>query len=131
MDKATHIDKAKHIDKAIHLFEYFLHNISFMTRIDDYIECEMKKTKIMETKSVPGLVLLIMNIINEATQYCPIKNNIELQQLLGLFYNYVKDIIAKSDYSKEDFKQSFDICVKLAAMNIKFSNNYSLLCRTN
>ena len=108
--------------KVIHIFEHFLHDNNYMTQLDNSIT--------HETNKVPGLVLLIANIIQEGSKtYGRVKNQSELQQLFGLFFNYINDKLTNArgikKYNTSEFKPLFDECVQLVVIKFKFAKKFS------
>ena len=79
-----------------------------------------------------------MTLLTQGKNYIDVgknlKNDEELKQLLEIFYDYIVSRIktyttAKGEIFQEpEFKISFDICIKLAVMKIKFNKNKLACC---
>jgi hypothetical protein len=123
-------------DNAIFVFECLLRDNAFMSSIDEYIINTIFVTKTFDAKYVPQMVLLLMTLLSKGTHYIDIekqlKNDSELQHLLEIFYTYITDRIKENPYLVEfntiEFRKSYDICVRLAVLKLKFSNKSGLRC---
>ena len=123
-------------DNALFVFECLLRDNTFMSSIDEYIITTIFVTKTFDVKHVPQLVLILMTLLSKGTNYIDIgkkiKNDSELQHLLEIFYNYITDRIKENLYLLEfnitDFKKSYDICVRLAILKLKFTGKTGLCC---
>jgi hypothetical protein len=124
-------------NNALYVFECLLRDNTFMSSIDDYIINTIFVTKTFDTKNVPQLVLLIMTLLtNGDTSIIDIKqklkNDTDLKYLLELFYTYTLDKINENLYLNEfsviDFKKTYNICVGLAIIKLKFKNKSSFFC---
>ena len=111
---------------ATFIFECILRNSKFMDAVDQFIETIIKNTNTFSPENVPQLVLLIMTMLSESYV---VKNETDLAQLFEIFYNYIMTKINKykDDHNydfwfyEEKFKQSFQICIKLAVLKLNFS----------
>jgi hypothetical protein len=107
------------MNQVRHIFEHFLRDNHFMSQIDKYIANNM------EPKHIPGLVLLIAHIIQEGgDSYGNVKNQNDLSQLFGYFYNYINNKL----FYQPEFQNMFDTCIQLAVTNFKYSNRSWLVC---
>lgn len=121
---------------ALFIFECVLRDHTFMKSIDDYITSTIGETKTFDVKNVPRMVLIIMNLLSTHTIYSDvrthIKNDTELQELLCYFYDYILRIINgkvnSTEFNIADFKNSFDICCRLAIMKLKLKNQSGFFC---
>jgi hypothetical protein len=123
---------------ALFVFECLLRDNTFMACIDNYISTIINSTKTFDAKNVPALVLLVMTLLtkSKSESYVDvgknIKNDEELSQLLDIFYNYIIDRIKDEPelkvFDKKEFKISYDICVRLAVMKLKFKNKNTFSC---
>ena len=128
---------ATNINNATFIFECLLRDNAFMSDLDKYIDTTLQNTMTFSVENVPSLVLLIMNLLTQGENYIDVgknlKNDEELKQLLEIFYDYIVARIQIYTTSKgqifqePEFKISFDICIKLAVMKIKF-NKKKLAC---
>ena len=124
-------------DNAIFVFECLLRDNTFMSCIDEYIVNTIFVTKTFDAKNVPQLVLILMTLLTRSTNFIEvgkkIKNDNELQLLLEIFYNYIIDRIKENpnliDFNIEEFKKSYDICVRLAVMKLHFTGKSDFFCR--
>jgi hypothetical protein len=124
-------------NNATFIFECLLRDNAFMGALDKYIDTTLQNTMTFSVENVPSLVLLIMTLLTQGKNYIDVgknlKNDEELKQLLEIFYDYIVARIqtytaAKGQIFQEpEFKISFDICIKLAVMKIKF-NKKKLAC---
>ena len=124
-------------NNATFIFECLLRDNAFMSALDKYIDTTLQNTMTFSTENVPSLVLLIMTLLTQGKNYIDVgknlKNDEELKQLLEIFYDYIVARIQIYTTSKgqifqePEFKISFDICIKLAVMKIKF-NKKKLAC---
>lgn len=123
-------------DNAIFVFECLLRDNTFMSSIDEYIINTIFVTKTFDAKHVPQLVLILMTLLSKGTNYIDIgkkiKNDSELQHLLEIFYTYITDRIKENPYLVEfntiEFRKSYDICVRLAVLKLKFTSKKGLCC---
>ena len=125
------------VNNATFIFECLLRDNTFMSALDKYIDTTLQNTMTFSTENVPSLVLLIMTLLTQGKNYIDVgknlKNDEELKQLLEIFYDYIVARIQIYTTSKgqifqePEFKISFDICIKLAVMKIKF-NKKKLAC---
>jgi hypothetical protein len=122
-------------DNAIFVFECLLRDNTFMSCIDEYIVSTIFVTKTFDAKNVPQMVLILMTLLTRGTNFIEkkIKTDNELQQLLEIFYNYIIDRIKENpnliEFNVQDFKKSYDICVRLAVMKLQFSGKSAFSCR--
>ncbi len=129
---------AASVNNATFIFECLLRDNAFMSALDKYIDTTLQNTMNFSTENVPSLVLLIMTLLTQGKNYIDVgknlKNDEELKQLLEIFYDYIVSRIktyttAKGEIFQEpEFKISFDICIKLAVMKIKFNKNKLACC---
>ena len=125
-------------NNALFVFECLLRDNTFMDCIDDYISTTINSTKTFDAKNVPALVLIIMTLLSKTKPKTHIdvgqniKNDEELSQLLDVFYNYIIDRIKDEPelkvFDKNEFKISYDICVRLAVLKLKFKNKNTFSC---
>ena len=118
-------------NNATFIFECLLRDNAFMSALDKYIDTTLKNTMTFSAENVPSLVLLVMTLLTQRGNYIDIEKNLkndeELKQLLEIFYNYIVARIQtyittnKHIFQEPEFKISFDICIKLAVMKIKFN----------
>ena len=121
---------------ALFVFECLLRDNTFMACIDNYITTTINSTKTFDAKNVPQMVLLLMTLFTRSNNFVDvgknIKNDEELQQLLDIFYNYIidriKDEPALTAFDKNEFKISYDICVRLAVLKLKFKGKNTFKC---
>jgi len=124
------------MSNAVFVFECLLRDNVFMCSIEDYINNTIITTKTFDTKNVPQLVLILMTLFIKGETYIRvenhIKNDLDLQELLGLFYTYIIGRINKNtyltDFNLKEFTISYDICARLAVLKLKSSNRFGLGC---
>jgi hypothetical protein len=135
MDKDTYT--------ASYVFDCILRDNIFMECIDEYITTTIASTKTFDAKHVPQMVLIIMTLLDTHNNYVDVKKHIkndeELKQLLELFYEYIFNFLKSKVqaegskvqaelFNKKEFKQSFDICCRLAILKLKFKNKSGFFC---
>lgn len=121
---------------AAYVFDCILRDNNFMECIDEYITSTIASAKTFDTRHVPQMVLIIMTLLDTNNNYVDVKKTIkddaELQALLELFYVYILNKIMKEEglagFNKKEFKQSFDICCRLAILKLKYKNKNSFFC---
>jgi hypothetical protein len=123
-------------NNALFVFECLLRDNTFMQGIDDYITNTIFSTKTFDAKNVPQLVLILMTLFTRTTNFIDvsrkIKNDKEMQDLLEIFYTYIIDRIKENkglnEFNVDEFKKSYEICVRLAILKIKFRGKNALSC---
>ena len=119
-------------NNAIFVFECLLRDNSLMSAIDTYILNNIFITKTFDAKNVPQLVLNIMLLMLSKSIKKNLRNDNDLQSLLDLFYTYIINKIKENpnlnEFNTDEFKKSYDICVRLAILKLKFKNKNSLCC---
>jgi len=123
-------------NNALFVFECLLRDYTFMSCIDDYITNTIFSTKTFDAKNVPQLVLILMTLFTGANNFVnvtkTIKNEKEFKDLLEIFYTYIIDRIKGNkildEFNVDEFKKSYEICVRLAILKIKFRGKNSLIC---
>jgi hypothetical protein len=121
---------------ALFVFECLLRDNTFMSAIDDYITNTVFITKTFDAKNVPQMVLILMTLLTKSETHINVeqhlKNDMNLHQLLDIFYTYIVDRIKENpnliDFNINDFKISYDICARLAVLKLKFSKNNAFFC---
>lgn len=123
-------------NNALFVFESLLRDHTFMSCIDDYIINTVFATKTFDAKNVPQLVLILMSLLSRTANFVDvgkkIKNDGELQHLLEIFQTYITDRIKEnpnlSEFDAHEFKKSYEICMRLAIMKLKFTSKRALFC---
>ena len=120
---------------ALFLFDCLLRDNAFMGIIDTYISNTIFIAKTIDAKHVPQLVLILMTLlVKHKTSIVEdnLKNDIELQHLFNIFYTYIVGKIKEnpnlSEFNNEEFKKSYEICIRLAILKLKFKNKSGLCC---
>jgi len=93
----------------------FTQNVSFITTIDTSVKAIMADGKI-DKNDIPRIMLLITELIttNES------RNRVTTEQLaesINSLFNYIMShyrLFPEDEAQKAEFKQMFDVCVKLA-----------------
>jgi hypothetical protein len=123
-------------NNATYVFECLLRDNTFMSSIDQYITNTISSTQTFDAKNVPQLVLILMTLFARSNNFIDVnknlKNETELQNLLEIFYTYIidhiKEQLTTNKFKEEEFKKSYDICVRLAMLKLKFSGKSGLKC---
>lgn len=90
----------------------FTQNVSFITTIDTAVKAIMADGKI-DKNDIPRIMLLITELIT-------INGSVTTEQLaesINSLFNYIMShyrLFPEDDAQKAEFKQMFDVCVKLA-----------------
>ena len=90
----------------------FTQNVSFITTIDTAVKAIMADGKI-DKNDIPRIMLLITELITA-------KGNVTTEQLaesINSLFNYIMThyrLFPEDEAQKAEFKQMFDVCVKLA-----------------
>ena len=120
---------------ALFLFDCLLRDNTFMSTIDIYISNTIFIAKTVDAKHVPQLVLILMTLLIKHKTYKierNLKNDNELQQLFDIFYTYIVSKIKENpnliEFDATEFKKSYDICIRLAILKIKFKAERGLAC---
>ena len=121
---------------ALYVFECLLRDNTFMTAIDEYITNTIFITKTFDAKNVPQMVLILMTLLTKSETQINVeqhlKNDMNLHQLLDIFYTYIVDRIKENpnliDFNIIEFKKSYEICSRLAVLKLKFSNKSGFCC---
>jgi hypothetical protein len=123
-------------NNALLVFECLLRDNTFMSCIDDYITNTIFSTKTFDAKNVPQLVLILMTLFSQGTDFVDvsrkIKNDKEFQDLLEIFHTYIVDRIKENKnldvFDANEFKKSYEICARLAILKLKFTGKSKLNC---
>jgi hypothetical protein len=122
------------MDDSEFLFEYVLRDTNLMTTIDEHISNTIFITKSFEAKYVSPLVLILMTLLKHSTLdiESKMKDDNDFAALLEHFYTYILARIIENpnltEFNRDDFKKSYEICSRLAVMKIKFSNKNGFCC---
>jgi hypothetical protein len=114
------------MDNATFVFESLLRNCAFMDKVDTYVKSISDKNAINITQ-VPDLVFLLVTILESRIDKKLTPE--ETFNLLALFMNHIIGFYKEIDITnKEDFVKSYNICVNLALMKIRFKTKNVLSC---
>lgn len=123
-------------NNATFVFECLLRDNTFMACIDDYITSTIFSTKTFDAKNVPQLVLILMTLFTRTNNFIDvsktIKNEKEFKDLLEIFYIYIIGRIKENkildEFNVDEFKKSYEVCVRLAILKLKFRGKSALNC---
>lgn len=118
------------MDESTFVFETFLRNNAFMTHLDNYIATSINEQDIIESKSVPHLVLQIIELLQTNMLHCKPKKKLSINETYKLFDMYKTYITSRiteegipNRFDNDEFSTLYNTCIKLAIMKLTFLHN--------